>query len=152
MISQIFVTAMIKCPNQSGLRVFQTKSRGYICYQNIVCPSQSKLSEWRKCPRVRVSIVFINFVLFQRLPMNYKQDLTMRLNLRRNQRKQFCFCSLSVHPMSHRESVTLTYFVYFVPLSLIRPRCIKSWLETTQTVTIMNECEGLTLSNPAGLN
>ena len=76
----------------------------------------------------------------------------MRLNLRRNQRKQFCFCSLSVHPMSHRESVTLTYFVYFVPLSIIRPRCIKSWLETTQTVTIMNECEGLTLSNPAGLN
>ena len=76
----------------------------------------------------------------------------MRLNLRRNQRKQFCFCSFSVHPMSHRESVTLTYFVYFVPLSLIRPRCIKSWLETTQTVTIMNECEGLTLSNPAGLN
>ena len=80
----------------------------------------------------------------------------MRLNLRRNQRKQFCFCSLTVHlsahPMSHRESVTLTYFVYFVPLSIIRPRCIKSWLETTQTVTIMNEREGLTLSNPAGLN
>ena len=38
----------------------------------------------------------------------------MRLNLRRNQRKQFCFCLLSVQSMSHRESVTLTYFVYFV--------------------------------------
>ena len=44
--------------------------------QNIVCPAESKLSERRKCPQesgLKKFPVFLSiFVLFQRLPMNYK--------------------------------------------------------------------------------
>ena len=98
MISQIFLTAMIKCPNQSGLRLLQTKSLCYICYQSRILFVRLRVSCQRGESVLRteeVSSVFINFVLFQRLPMNYKQDPTMRSNLGRNQRKQFSFCSKS---------------------------------------------------------
>ena len=134
MISQIFVTAMIKCPNQSGLRVFQTKSRGYICYQNIVCSSQSKLSQRRKCP-----LVLVKFPLFLSILFCFRdcQWIINRIRLwgqilEEIRENNSLFAANLVQPMSHRESVTLTYFVS----SLMRPRCITSvpevrmWLQS----------------------
>ena len=39
MISQIFVTAMIKCPNQSGLQSSNKKQERHLLSENIICPA-----------------------------------------------------------------------------------------------------------------
>ena len=131
MISQIFVTAMIKCPNQSGLQSVLQKALIHLLseYYLSCLESKKRVSQLMasKSP-VFLSILFC----FRDCQWIINRIRLWGQILKEIRENNSLFAANLVQPMSHRESVTLTYFVS----SLMRPRCITSvpevrmWLQS----------------------